>query len=97
MDALLFVPEGKGNVLEAVCITDTCDAVLSPSKRSGPCGVVGEVLWGPVMSAPSIVFEPVEVELFVEEGKRQSVSTTHDSRRHHRGCSPLSLQLHQVS
>lgn len=43
MDVLFLVPEGKGDVLQAVVVGDTGDAVLAPSEGARPRHVVGEI------------------------------------------------------
>lgn len=44
MNALFFVPEGKGNILDAMGITDSSNTILTPSVCSGACVFVGEIL-----------------------------------------------------
>lgn len=44
-DALLLVPKGKSNILEAVGVADSGDAIFAPSVGPGTCVIVGEILW----------------------------------------------------
>jgi hypothetical protein len=43
MDVLFLIPEGKGNVLQAVRIADTRNTILAPSEGARACHVVCEV------------------------------------------------------
>jgi hypothetical protein len=43
MHVLFLVPEGKGNVLQTVRITDTSDTVLTPTEGAGACHVMREI------------------------------------------------------
>lgn len=42
---LFPVPEGKSNVLETMCVTNTGNAIFAPSVGSETCVFVGEVWW----------------------------------------------------
>lgn len=43
LNTLFSVPEGKGDVLEAVRVRDTSDTVLAPAKGARSCHVVREI------------------------------------------------------
>jgi hypothetical protein len=43
MYALFLVPEGKGNVLQAMRVADTSNAILTPAVCARACHVVSEV------------------------------------------------------
>lgn len=51
---ILLVPEGKGDVLDAVSVRDASNAVLAPSVSSGSCLVMREVT--PSISVLRVVF-----------------------------------------
>lgn len=44
-DVLLLVPKGKGDILEAMGVADSGDAIFAPSVGPGTCVLVGKVLW----------------------------------------------------
>ena len=41
MSILLLIPECKCNILQAVCVANTCNTVLTPAVGTGP----GVVMW----------------------------------------------------
>jgi len=49
---LLFIPEGESDVHAAMGITDTCDAIFTPSKGAAAGLIVGEV--GPSIAVRSV-------------------------------------------
>jgi len=51
---ILLVPEGKSDVLQAMAITDTSNAVFTPSERSGSSLIVGEVT--PSITIVGVIF-----------------------------------------
>lgn len=53
-ELILLVPEGKGNVLQAMAVRNTGNTVLAPSVCSGSCLVMREVT--PSVSVVRVVF-----------------------------------------
>lgn len=109
---LLFVPKSESDVLQAMSVTDTGDAVLTPSVSAGSCVIVREVWWGrdnmsvlcssggPMNQGRHDFWGPGCGMRRWSFGQRQftdKVGTTHGSRRLHQDYNPLSLQLYCVS
>lgn len=53
--ALFFVPECKGNVLEAMGIGDTSNTIFTPPEGSRPGMIVSEICWIAMLQYESVV------------------------------------------